>query len=104
MRPVVLVVVLAMAVVTYATRIGGVWAGRGPLRRALASERAQRWLGHLPGGVLVSIVAPMIAHGGVADATAAAFALIVAARTRNAAATIVVGTLAAALLRRTLGG
>jgi uncharacterized membrane protein len=103
MRAEVLAVILGMAAVTYATRGAGLWAGRGPLREQLTSERGARWLAPLPGAVLVSIIAPAIARGGAADALAAALAVAVAAITRNALATIAVGVLAAALLRRLIG-
>ena len=103
MRREVLLAIIGMAVATYATRVAGVWAGRGPLRERIASAGAARWLDHLPGAVLVSIIAPIVARGGPADALAAALALVVAARTRSALLTVAVGVLAAAALRRVVG-
>ena len=100
MRREVLLVVAGMALVTVLTRLAGLWAGRGPLRERVGGARAARWLEHLPGAVLVSIVAPIVARGGAADAVAAALALAVAARTRSAVAAMAVGVVAAATLRR----
>ena len=63
-----LLAILAMGLVTYATRAGGFWlASRlrpGPVLRA--------WLEHLPGAVFAALVAPMVLGAGPAGWVAAA--------------------------------
>lgn len=64
--------ILAMGLVTYATRAGGFWLARrlhpGPMLRA--------WLEHLPGAVFVALVVPMVLTSGPSGwiAVAATFA------------------------------
>jgi uncharacterized membrane protein len=55
--------ILGMALATYATRAGGLWL----MGRVRPSPRVERWLRHIPGAVLVSIVAPIVAAGGPAE-------------------------------------
>lgn len=62
-----LLAILAMGLVTYATRAGGFWLAQrlrpGPFFRA--------WLEHLPGAVFAALVAPMVAGAGPAGWLAA---------------------------------
>lgn len=55
--------ILGMALATYATRAGGLWLtgriGRSPVM--------ERWLRHIPGAVLISIVAPYVAASDTAE-------------------------------------
>ena len=87
MRTDVLLTILGMALVTYATRAGGIWLmGRMP-----PSPRVERWLRQIPGAVLVSIVAPTVAFGGLVSWAAAVGAVLVAALTRNLLLAMVAG-------------
>lgn len=65
--------ILVMALVTYLTRVGGFWL------MGLVPEGGfvRRWLHHLPGAVVIAILAPMALQGGWAAplAIAAAVAL-----------------------------
>ena len=88
MRRDVLLAIVGMALVTYLTRAGGVWAGRGPLRAWVTEGPLARRLAHLPGAVLVAIVVPMVARGGIADLGATLVSITVATRTRSPMATI----------------
>ena len=113
--PIVLITILGMAVVTYATRVTGfVLMGRLALTGRLAA-----WLRFVPGAVLVSIVAPSILPssivglapgasgvltGGGADLLAGVVAIVVAARTKNLLLTMVAGVVAVWLFRQILGG
>ncbi len=84
-----------MAIVTYATRAGGLWlASRFDL-----SERAGAWLDQIPGAILVSLVAPVVLTGGFAEALAAIAVLIVALRTGSLPAAMLTGVGAVVVLR-----
>lgn len=89
-------VIVGMALVTYATRAGGVWM----MSRVKPSPFVQAWMRHVPGAVLVAIVAPATLSRGPADAAAALIATLVALRTRSMILTICVGVLAVVLLRQ----
>lgn len=62
--------ILAMALVTYLTRVGGFWL------MGLVPEGGfvRRWLHHLPGAVVIAILAPMALGGGWGAALAVAAA------------------------------
>ncbi len=76
-----------MALVTYVTRAGGLWAmGRLP-----TSPRVDAWLHHLPGAILAAIVAPAALAGGPASLLATLAAMLVVARTGNVLVAMVVG-------------
>lgn len=96
--PLTLVVVVLMAVATYATRAGGLWIAS----RLDLSERAEAWLEQLPGAILVSLVAPAVLTNGLAGALAAIAVVIVASRTGNLPAAMVTGVLAIVVLRNFL--
>lgn len=63
--------ILVMALVTYLTRVGGFWL------MSLVPEGGfvRRWLHHLPGAVVVAILAPMALQGGWAAPLAIAVAI-----------------------------
>ncbi len=82
-----LLTILAMAVVTYLTRIGGVWL----MGHVTLSPRMNAWLTYLPGAVIVSIVAPTVFSTGLAETGAALATVLVAARTRNLFLAMIVG-------------
>jgi len=87
--PRALLAILGMAVVTYATRIGGLWL----LRRlgGTPSGRVAAWLRAIPGAVIVAIVAPNILAAGPAGAVAALATAVVAVRTGSVLAAMATG-------------
>lgn len=84
-----------MALVTYATRAGGLWLAT----RLDLSERAGVWLDQIPGAILVSLVAPVVLTGGPAEALAAVAVVFVAVRTGSLPAAMVTGVGAVVVLR-----
>jgi len=82
-----LLTILGMALVTYATRAGGLIL----MSRVTLSPRIAAWLRHIPGAVLVSIVAPTIYAGGIPEAAAALATLLVARRTGSLPLAMLVG-------------
>ena len=97
-EPRALVAILLMAMATYATRAGGLWlAGRFDL-----SGRWKAWLSYLPGAVLVSLAAPVLASGGAANVLAAVAVVLVAARTGSLLAAMIAGVGSVILLRAVL--
>jgi uncharacterized membrane protein len=85
--PTVVAVILAMAAVTYATKVSGLWA----VGRVDLSERMEAGIDVLPGAVIVSFVAPALANGGVPEWVAAAATLATARKTGNLLASLAVG-------------
>ena len=79
MRTDALVTILSMALVTYATRAGGLWL----MGRVTPSPGVERWLRQIPGAVLVSLVAPTVVMGGPVGLAASAATVLVAGRTGN---------------------
>lgn len=95
----VLAVILGMAVITYATRAGGLWL----MSRIRPSKRVEAWLRNIPGAVIISIIAPTVATGGPAVALAAVATVAVAiVRPGSFLLPIVIGVLAVWLLRMVL--
>lgn len=87
--PQVLLTIVLMATATYATRAGGLWlAGRLSL-----SERAEAWLGYIPGAILVSIVAPQVLTAGPSGLIAALAVVLVARRTGSLIFSMLTGVL-----------
>lgn len=100
MRTEALVAILGMALVTYATRAGGFWLlGRVPVTPRVAS-----WLRHLPGAILVALVAPAALAGGPAETVAALATAAVAARTGGVLPAMLCGIAAVWALRNVWGG
>jgi uncharacterized membrane protein len=91
-----LLTIIAMGLVTYATRAGGLWL----MARIPSSPRVEAWLNSIPGAVLISIVAPAALTNGPADALAAFLTALIAARSRNLLLSITAGVILALLLRR----
>ncbi len=90
-----LIAIVLMALATYTTRAGGLWlASRFDL-----SERAGAWLDQIPGAILVSLVAPTVLTGGLAEALAAVAVVIVAVRTASLPAAMVAGVGTVVVLR-----
>ena len=96
--PTTLAAILAMAVVTYATRVAG------PLVAALSADRfglagrAKAAFDAIPPAVLVSVIAPTALATGWPE-TAAALITVLAATRLPLLATIAVGVAAAVALR-----
>ena len=87
-------VILVMALVTYATRAGGIWLMQTlPKRRFLVA-----WLRHLPGPILVAMVAPMVLEGPV-ELLAAVITFLIAWRTASTPAALMAGLIAVAAMR-----
>ncbi len=63
-----------MAVVTYATKAGGLWA----MGKVDLSETVTHWLEAIPGAVIVAIVAPAVVTGGPPEWLATAAVLLLA--------------------------
>jgi len=96
--PTVVAVILAMAVVTYATKAGGFWL----LGRVDLSERAEAGIDVLPGAVVVAFVAPALADGGVPEWVAAAATVAVARKTGNLLVSLAVGVAVVLAVRNAL--
>lgn len=94
-----LLTILGMALATYATRAGGLWLmGRLP-----TSKPVEAGLRHIPGAVLISLIAPSALTQGPAEAIAALATVVIAARTRSVLAAMLVGVATVWVLRRVIG-
>ena len=87
--------ILGMALVTYATRAGGFWL----MGLVTPSPRIEAWLRQIPGAVLVAIIAPTVLASSLAETLAALATVLVAIRTKNVLAAMVIGVAAVWLLR-----
>ncbi len=96
--PITLIAILLMALVTYATRAGGLWLAS----RLDLSERAEAWLEQIPGAILISLVAPTVLTGGPAEALAALAVVLVALRTGSLPAAMITGVGVVLVLRNWL--
>ena len=72
----VLAAILAMAFVTYATRIAGLWL----VRRLNLQGRAKAAFDAIPAAVLVSVIAPVVLTTGWAESLAAVATIVAATR------------------------
>jgi uncharacterized membrane protein len=90
-----LIAILAMACVTYATRISGL----AFMSRVKLSKRMEAWLRYIPGTILVSLVAPTVLTDGPAEALAALATALIAWRTRNLLLAMLVGVGVVLILR-----
>jgi uncharacterized membrane protein len=94
-----LLAILGMALVTYATRAGGVLLmGFVPI-----TPRIEAFLRHLSSSVLVALVAPAALKGDAAAIPAVAVTVLVMAVTRQMVLAMAAGVAAAALLRQVAG-
>ena len=95
--PATVLAILGMAVITYATRVAGLFlAGRLAL-----SGRARTAFEAIPAAVLVALIAPAILTTGPAE-TIAALVTCVAAMRLPLLATIAIGVVTVVLLRNVL--
>ncbi|SCY69427.1 AzlD family protein [Microvirga guangxiensis] len=92
-----LLAIIAMAVVTYITRIAGLYVAD----RLVLTGRAKAAFDAIPPAVLVSVIAPTALTTGWAEAIAAAITAVVAFRL-PLLATIAVGVASVVLLRNLL--
>jgi uncharacterized membrane protein len=90
-----LVAIAGMAVVTYATRAGGLWL----IGRVTLSPRIEAGLTYVPGAVLIAIVAPALLDAGPRGVVAGLVTATVAWRTRSPLVAMVCGIAALLALR-----
>lgn len=95
--PTTLAAILAMAVVTYATRVAGLLVAD----RLVLTGRAKAAFEAIPPAVLVAVIAPTALATGVPETLAAAITAFAATRL-PLLATIAVGVVAVVLLRMVL--
>ncbi|PCR91374.1 AzlD family protein [Natrinema ejinorense] len=95
--PLIVGAILAMALVTAATKVGGFWF----LRRIEVSERLEAGLSVLPGAIVIAILGPELAAGGPAEWGGAGVVLLVMWRTENILLSLC-GGVGAVVLFRTL--
>ncbi|MWV38595.1 AzlD domain-containing protein [Natrialba sp. INN-245] len=98
LEPVVVGVVLAMAVVTYLTKVGGMWL----VRHVELSERLEAGLSVLPGAIVIAILAPELAVGGPAEWGSAGLVLLVMWRTDSILLALCAGVAGVVFLRALL--
>jgi len=94
----VVLVVAAMAVVTYLTKAGGLWL----LSRVDVGDRVRGGLEALPGAIVVAVLGPQLAEGGPPEWAAAAVVALVARRTGNIFLSLAVGVGAVVAFRAVL--
>jgi uncharacterized membrane protein len=94
----ILLTILGMALVTYMTRAGGLLL----MSFITPSPRVEAGLRQIPGAVLISIIAPTIFLTGPAQILAALATLLAAIYTKNILVAMIVGVVAAWLLRMVL--
>jgi len=92
------VAILVMALVTYLTRVGGFWL------MILVPEGGfvRRWLHHLPGAVIIAIVAPMALEGGWGAPVAIAATVTMAMLRRSALIALFGAVALVAVLRQVI--
>ncbi len=90
-----LLAIAGMALVTYATRAGGLWL----MVHVPLSPRVEAFLRYLSGSVLVALVVPAAVQEGTAAWVAIAAALLVMLATRRTLLALLLGVLAAAAYR-----
>ena len=92
--PANLAAILAMAVATGFTRVGGLWL----FHFVRLTPRTRAALDALPVAVLTAVIAPPLAHGGLPDICAAAVTLFAATRL-PLLPVVVIGMVSAVLFR-----
>lgn len=97
--PLSLLAIIAMASMTYLTRVSGYLL----LRNRTLSPRAMAVLEAAPGCVLISVIAPAFASNRPADLIALAITVLAATRL-SMLPTILIGMTSAGVLRYAMGG
>jgi uncharacterized membrane protein len=92
-------VLLALGLVAFALRGGGMILG-GLMPSA---GKGGQFLRELPGTIMMSLAAPIVANGGPAEWLATAVVAVVAWFTRSLLGSMATGLVAVWLLRQTLG-
>ncbi|BBK32165.1 putative membrane protein [Stella humosa] len=96
--PLAVTAILGMAAATYAMRAGGFWIMRWlPMSRGM-----EAWLRHIPGAVIVSLLAPMVARGGWPEVIGTVVAAAVMRVAGHDLVAIMAGIASVALLRQVL--
>ena len=90
-----LMAIAGMALVTYATRAGGLWL----MVHVPLSPRVEAFLRYLSGSVLVALIVPAAVQEGTAAWVAIAAAVLVMLATRRTLLALLLGVLAAAAYR-----
>jgi uncharacterized membrane protein len=98
LEPLIVAVVLAMALVTYLTKAGGLWA----LGHVDLPDGAEVALDALPGAVVVSILAPAVAAASPPTWLAAGVVVLAARRTGNVLVALALGVGTVLLVRGVL--
>ncbi|WP_193334461.1 AzlD domain-containing protein [Devosia beringensis] len=98
--PEALLAIAGMALVTLATKAGGLLLANRLPRHGFAAA----WLRHVPGAVLAALVAPALVSGSLADIIAAAATTLAYWLTKNLFAAMAVGVLTVYLARLALAG
>jgi uncharacterized membrane protein len=93
--PLVVGVVLAMAAVTFVTKVGGLWL----LSRFEVSDRLESGISVLPGAIVIAILGPELAEGGPAEWAAAGVTLLVMWRTGSILLALVAGVVGVVTFR-----
>lgn len=93
--PLVVGIVLAMAVVTFVTKVGGLWL----LSRFEVSDRLESGISVLPGAIVIAILGPELAEGGPAEWAAAGLTLLVMWRTGNILLALIAGVVGVVTFR-----
>ncbi len=93
-----LAAIVGMAIVTYFTRVSGLWL----MGRITLTPRIESGLRAVPGAVLISILAPSALAAGPAEIIAALATVLLMLRTKNLLLSIIVGVAAVWALRTLL--
>lgn len=93
--PPVVGLILAMAVVTFVTKVGGLWL----LSRFEVSDRLESGISVLPGAIVIAILGPELAEGGPTEWAAAGLTLLVMWRTGNILLALVAGVVGVVAFR-----
>lgn len=96
--PIVVAVIVAMAVVTYLTKSGGLWL----LMHIEISDRVEVSLEVLPGAIIVAVLGPELASGGPPEWLAGGVVAAVAWKTGNILLALVTGVGAIVMFRAIL--
>lgn len=83
----VLAIILAMAMITVASRLGGYWLSG----RIALDGRTEAALNLIPGTILTALVAPAIVTEGIGGAAAAGVAVVMMRKTGNLIVTLLAG-------------
>lgn len=94
-RPVVVLTILGMTVITYVTKVSGYWL----LGHIDVSDRVEAGFNALPAAILLSIVVPEVVTGELPEWGATIVVVFVAWKTENILVAMVTGLGAVLMLR-----